>query len=388
MQLLFIPGVLLSAGFWLNQIQKRREEKITQGQKEVEQAVATDNQRENLLHTYLDKMSELLVEKQLHKSVPEDEIRQIARVRTLTVLPRLDGPRKRSVLQFLHEADLIDKDKQIIDLHGADLRATNFSEAALFGADLGGANLFAADLGGVDLRGAYLGNVDLSGATLDGADLGDARVTTELEASAKDGISLKLPELPNVDAKYARYRSTTRLGGPLRTFGGPLRIRGYVQYDPEEYTVAYIQRSKFVLIVRLTWRVLILFLLIISTFYFPSLALYIVIAILVLLLVVGYTIVNYIDDVFVLTTKRIIDIDHKFLFFNEEHFSAKYGNIRDVTVEVGNPLFRRLDIGRVIVRTPGDYPNIEISPADHPFAIQDKIFRIKNHMEKKEERKR
>src|SRR5260370_24542111 len=148
---------------------KSHYQRITQGQKEVEQEVATDNQRETLLQAYIDKMSELLVEKQLHKSAPEDELREIARVRTLTVLSRLDGPRKRSVLQFLHEASLIDKDKHIIDLHGADLRGATLSGVTLFAADLGGvdlsgATLFAADLGGADLGEANLFPADLSEA--------------------------------------------------------------------------------------------------------------------------------------------------------------------------------------------------------------------------------
>ena len=201
LQLLIIPIILAIGGFWLNQVQKRREERITQEQKEAEQEVATDNQRESLLHTYIDKMSELLVEKQLRDTEEDDERREIARIRTLTVLSRLDGSRKRIVLQFLHEAGLIDKDKHVIDLHGANLRKAKLSEAKLNGADLrgvdlskanlrgvdlskanlrgvdfdgadlGGARLSEANLFGADLRGAYLGNVDLSGATLDRATL-------------------------------------------------------------------------------------------------------------------------------------------------------------------------------------------------------------------------
>src|SRR5260221_990524 len=364
LQLLIIPVVLAIAGFWLSQIQKRREERITQGQKEVEQEVATDNQRETLLQAYIDKMSELLVEKQLHKSAHEDEIREIARVRTLTVLSRLDGPRKRSVLQFLHEASLIDKDKHIIDLHGADLsgaklsgvnlcgadlrgaylgsvdlsRATldgatlseedlhhanlrgatlseaNLHGATLYGADLTGATLCGADLREADLRRANLSQANLlkanlmfvdlsqanlSGATLDGANLGDARVTTELAASAKEGVSLKLPEKeplpkalqlpPNPDEKYARFHKPGRVHGPLRTFGGPLRIPNDVRYDLEENTVMYIQQAKYVLVIRLILPALLLLALIIATFYFPSFELYIVIAIFIMLFVIGYS---------------------------------------------------------------------------------------------------
>ena len=60
-----------------------------------------DNQRETALQTYIDKMSELLLEKHLRTSQPEEEVRKIARVRTLTVLRGLDANRKGSVLQFL-----------------------------------------------------------------------------------------------------------------------------------------------------------------------------------------------------------------------------------------------------------------------------------------------
>ena len=66
-------------------------------------------------------MSELLLHENLCKSKPDDEVRKIARVRTLTVLTRLDGKRKGSVIQFLYESELIDKNKTIIDLLGADL---------------------------------------------------------------------------------------------------------------------------------------------------------------------------------------------------------------------------------------------------------------------------
>jgi uncharacterized protein YjbI with pentapeptide repeats len=460
LQLLIIPVVLAIAGFWLSQIQKRGEERITQGQKEVEQEVATDNQRETLLQAYIDKMSELLVEKQLHKSAHEDEIREIARVRTLTVLSRLDGPRKRSVLQFLHEASLIYKDKHIIDLHGADLsgaklsgvnlcgadlrgaylgsvdlsRATldgatlseedlhhtnlsgatlsgaNLSGATLCGADLRGATLRGADLREADLRRAYLGSVDLSGATLDGANLGDARVTTEIEDSAKERGSLKPPEKeplpkelqlpPNPDEKFARFHKPGRVHGPLRTFGGPLRIPCDVRYDLEENTVVYIQQSKYVLVLRLILPVLLLFGLIVSTFYFPSFDLYIVIAIFIMLFVIGYSIINYVDDIFILTTKRIIHIKPKFIFFFEEHDTTTYDKIRDIKLEKRYPLGdlihslllrypRRglllrldLDIGTVFVRTP-DQPDIVIPLADHPFYLQDVIFLIKNHMERK-----
>ncbi len=202
------------------------------------------------------------------------------------------------------------------------------------------------------------------------------------ELAEKEQLPKELQLPPNPDEKYARFHQPGRVHGPLRTFGGPLRLPCDVTYTADEETVMYIQRAKSVLVLRLLWRFLVIILLIIFTFLFRSIALPIVIFILLWLLYLGYTIVNYIDDVFILTTKRIIDIDRKFLFFNEEHITAEYSNIRDVTVNVGNPFFLALDVGTVIVQTPGDNPNIEISPADHPFSIQDMIYNLKGRKEK------
>jgi hypothetical protein len=85
----------------------------------------TDNQRETALQAYIDKMSELLLHEKLRESTEDDEVRNVARVRTLTVLRGLDPIRKASVLQFLYESGLIEKDKSIIDLSAADLSNAN-----------------------------------------------------------------------------------------------------------------------------------------------------------------------------------------------------------------------------------------------------------------------
>ena len=66
--------------------------------------IAAENQRETALQIYMDKMSELILEKRLRDSRPDDEVRKIARARTLTVLSSLDGNRKRTVVQFLHDS--------------------------------------------------------------------------------------------------------------------------------------------------------------------------------------------------------------------------------------------------------------------------------------------
>src|SRR6266566_7703030 len=72
LQLLIVPIILAIGGFWLNQIQKRREEKATEQRVEAERKAAEqraqtereiveDNQHEIALQMYIDKMSELLL---------------------------------------------------------------------------------------------------------------------------------------------------------------------------------------------------------------------------------------------------------------------------------------------------------------------------------------
>src|SRR5258707_258654 len=113
LQLLIIPAVLAVGGYLFNYSTSRNErranEQRAQTEREAaekhaqtEREIALDNQREAALQAYIDSMSELLLEKKLRESADSDEVRKIARVRTLTALPRLYPLRTRSVIQFLY----------------------------------------------------------------------------------------------------------------------------------------------------------------------------------------------------------------------------------------------------------------------------------------------
>lgn len=192
LQLLIIPVVLAVGGFAINFTVSRSEQRAVSQRDKTDRAITEDNQREAALQGYIDKMSELLLEKNLRESNSEDEVRTIARVRTLTALYRFGGKRKGSVLQFLHESKLIDQDKSIVSLEGANLRRVDLLYFDLTGASLYKADLFGADLTGcilkksnlieANLSEAKLSKTDLSGASLYQAKLCEADLTKAILA--------------------------------------------------------------------------------------------------------------------------------------------------------------------------------------------------------------
>ncbi len=177
---------------------------FTSQQGKVNNAVSRDSQNETALQAYIDKMSELLLEKKLRESAEDDEVRKIARVRTLTVLSRLDVRRKKSVLQFLYESGLIDKNKCIVNLHDANLRGVFLYRANLNEANLGGVFLGEAILTGAEMYRANLGGAKLPGAEMRGAKLGEANLCkAELRGADLSYANLSRAYLGGVDFEGA-----------------------------------------------------------------------------------------------------------------------------------------------------------------------------------------
>src|SRR4051812_42863318 len=110
---------------------------FTSQQGKMSNAENIDNQRETALLAYIDAISELMLNNHLHKIVKYDKqstlflvdsshkseecdmAGQIARVRTLTVLRRLDETRKGRVVQLLYESGLLANDIPLVWLGGA-----------------------------------------------------------------------------------------------------------------------------------------------------------------------------------------------------------------------------------------------------------------------------
>jgi uncharacterized protein YjbI with pentapeptide repeats len=214
LQLLIIPLVLAIGGFFINLTISRGEQEATRQRAKTEREIADDNQKEEAIQTYLNIMSELLLHEKLRDSQQTDEVRTIARVRTLTTLDRLDEYRKASVIQFLYEAGLINEGKSIVDLSGADLTKVILSGSTLDGANLSGTFLMFANLLSTNLRGANLSETTLIGATLTNADLTGANLknaSIDLNHHAGDDpiiTQLALADFTNADLRGARLNST------------------------------------------------------------------------------------------------------------------------------------------------------------------------------------
>jgi hypothetical protein len=180
-----------------------------------QRVLAEARAREDVLQDYFKQMGDLLTNHNLISTDRED-IKQLARAQTLTLLRRMGGGGKGQVVRFLYGAGLIDSAKVVVplmraNLYEADLDATELSGANLSGAILTFAYLRNAGLRGTDLTGSKLfgsnlRGADLSGADLSGADLRWAKVTEEQLATCKsfEGASMPKPQIIGFDPARGR----------------------------------------------------------------------------------------------------------------------------------------------------------------------------------------
>ena len=232
MQLLIVPIVLAIAVFLLNFAMNQNERAEAKRRNETERDIALDNQRETSLQNYLDRMSDLLLNNQLRDpGSSTDEVRHIARVRTLTVLFGLDPVRKGNLIRFLYDAGLISVDEDTkrgsidlseANLSNADLTRANLIGADLKGADLSGAILSFARLDETHLEGAILSEANLTGTQLSGANLSSSKLGgaklrgTNLKRVNLNDADLRMADLYRTDMSRADLRGADLRGADLR----------------------------------------------------------------------------------------------------------------------------------------------------------------------------
>ena len=223
------------------------EKGIAEQQAKTEKEIAESNQREEALQNYLDRLSDLLIEKNLIgkavkfqaasekqaednqpdlKILEEKELLDAAsdviRARTLSLLRRLgkDGERKGHVIRFLIEAEVISKLKLNLgnaDLSGADLRDADLNGANLRDADLSGADFRDADLSGADLSVANLSGTNLSGTNLSVANLSGANLSgADLRCADLSFADLSFATLTKAKSFHAKFVCANLNGANLR----------------------------------------------------------------------------------------------------------------------------------------------------------------------------
>lgn len=177
LELLGVPLVLVFLGSWLQRSQQKQAHELQIAQ----QRQAANETSEEVLQLYFDRISALLVDKNLMALAHKEQCSQrqkelleasldVIRARTLSILRRFenDTARKSDVVRFLAESEIISKLK--LQLSGANLSGANLSRADLSKADLSRTNLSKANLSK-----ANISETKLVGANLVEADLKEAK---------------------------------------------------------------------------------------------------------------------------------------------------------------------------------------------------------------------
>src|SRR5919202_925436 len=243
LNLLIVPAALAISVLLHNREQSRRQ-----------QAAEEQRAQNAALQAYLDHVGDLVADKKLSTSQPDEDACTVVRARTLTILNSLASNGKRNVLEFLYQSKLINKEQTVIDVEGANLSRANLSCVALSEANLSRTILSGANLGGAVLRKAdlseamlgsyeqlsvtspdarstrfegYVSRVSMSGADLRGADLFEAdlrgpklfdtdlREANLFEADLR-GADLKESDLRGANLSRAKLFGTDLRGSDLR----------------------------------------------------------------------------------------------------------------------------------------------------------------------------
>jgi uncharacterized protein YjbI with pentapeptide repeats len=245
-----VPLSLALLAWWLQHLQ----EAIADKQEKLEKEIAEANQREEALQDYFDRISTLLIDKNLlaisakleYKS--EEEVQEekellsaaidIIQAITLSIFRRLgdDYERKTDLLGFLFESEIINKLKlnlsnanlsntkfsPLCDLSNINFSNSNLSNAFLWDAKLNWACLANSNLSKAFLMSAQLNNADLWHVNLSYANLLEAKL---LEADLRDSnltgailerANFSSANLSNANLSNANLIGTVFIGTELK----------------------------------------------------------------------------------------------------------------------------------------------------------------------------
>ena len=216
---LAVPLRIAKGGYWFQQRERKRAEE----QAELSRVLGSNNLAEEALKDYLQSMVELLINPELRAELfppvqdkfylfeLDNPVREVARLKTITILRRLEGELQHQarIIHFLEDAELdkfIFKNANLsgVNLSGANLSATNLSGANLSRANLSRANLSGAKLPGTNLSETNLSGTDLSGTNLSGTDLSETDLSgANLERANLERANLSRAELRGANLERA-----------------------------------------------------------------------------------------------------------------------------------------------------------------------------------------
>ena len=161
-----------------------------------------------------------------------------------------------------------------------------------------------------------------------------------------------------------------------------MSIRKFIQLKPDEKIIAIYRQYGFTYI----WSVLLAFVLLVLPFFllawFFSHGLFGVLGFFVLL---GFglwyslrKIVHWYYNLFVVTDRRIVDVDQRG-FFDRTVSEVAYGKIQDVSYRIKGILPTVLHFGTVVVQTAGSTANLELERMKNPEQIVDLINEFREH---------
>jgi hypothetical protein len=206
MELALVPVALALIAYGLNEANLRRETRRAEIQQQLENRRIQNHQEEEALQAYLDRMQELLLDKDLLKASEGSTVSLVAYTLTQVTLKRLSAERKAVVLGFLVTSQLVqqrDGKRRVLSLTGADLEGIGTPLGVAFldliGADLRGANLQDAMLDVPNLQNADLRMATLERSRLLKADLRGANLQTAVLAGSNlwEAICDEATILPN-----------------------------------------------------------------------------------------------------------------------------------------------------------------------------------------------
>ena len=154
LDLMIIPIALALIGWLWGQIEKAKTMKSED-----------ERSKNETLESFLKVMTELIITNNLHNG-PTPQTIAISRARINIALSNLDGERKGQVLQFLYEANLIEKNPPKLSLVGSNLKNILIDEIKLGESEIRGAYFNNSSIQNANLNGVHMIACDFTGANL------------------------------------------------------------------------------------------------------------------------------------------------------------------------------------------------------------------------------